>query len=139
MVSGTVEGFEQQVSSPRHRYAVGDLSLVEPGADFIAPPREDRSAAAVAEDLASQAGTAPIRSSIVRKLLELYKHPNLDFVNYVCDGLRSGFDIGVKENIEGFELDNSKTAKEWMDGERRTGWERREMKTTRNSFQLWLW
>ena len=65
------------VVSPRHRYAVGDLSLVEPGADFIAPPREDRSAAAVAEDLASQAGTAPIRSSIVRKLLELYKHPNL--------------------------------------------------------------
>ena len=102
------------VVSPRHRYAVGDLSLVEPGADFIAPLREDRSAAAVAEDLASQAGTAPIRSPIVRKLLELYKHPNPDFVNYVCDGLRSGFDIGVKENLEGFELDNSKTAKEWM-------------------------
>ena len=38
------------VVSPRHRYAVGDLSQVVPGAEFVVPLREDRSAAAVEED-----------------------------------------------------------------------------------------
>ena len=88
---------------------------MEPGADFVVPPREDRSAAAVEEDMASQAGTAPISSSLVRKLLVELEHPNPGFIKYVSDGLEEGFYIGTKENSEGFELPNSGSAQEWKE------------------------
>jgi hypothetical protein len=45
----------------------------------------------------------------------VFNHPNSEFVGYVCDGLRDGFHLGVRENDEGFVLDNSKTAKDWED------------------------
>ena len=59
------------------------------------------------------ADRAPIRHEVLRKLLVELEHPNSDFVEYVCDGLRDGFDIGVDENEEGFHLPNLKTVTDW--------------------------
>ena len=59
------------------------------------------------------ADRAPIRHAVLRKLLVELAHPNSEFVEYVCEGLRDGFDIGVEENEDGFHLPNLKTVQDW--------------------------
>ena len=59
------------------------------------------------------ADRAPIRHAVLRKLLVELAHPNSEFVEYVCEGLRDGFDIGVEENEDGFHLPNLKTVRDW--------------------------
>ena len=97
----------------RTKYTAGDLSLVVPGAQFETPPTQPRAAAAVAQDLPSVAHTASVKHKVLRRLLLELEHPNEAFIEYVCDGLRDGFGIGVSENAEGFHLDNAKSVREW--------------------------
>ena len=97
----------------RTKYTAGDLSLIVPGAQFTTPPIQPRTAEAIAQDLPSAAHTAPVKHKVLRKLLLDLEHPNKAFVEYVCDGLRDGFGIGVAENTEGFHLDNAKSVREW--------------------------
>ena len=86
-----------------------------PGAEFKPPEQQHRSARHRGEDLESEAFRAPIRSATLRRLMLAFNHPCRKFVDYVCDGLRDGFHLGVRENDEGFHLDNSKTARDWED------------------------